>query len=263
MKSVDLKIALLLALICFIGGLFVLPYQLDLLQKMMPEEYEVLIKTMPFPTGVLQIISALQLAIISFIVAFTGIKIARKTGFSLNVIDSIFNKGRVKFDKNGALLAVLFGCITALMLAGTDRFHYQNRIPLIGETEPEFSWIGLMVGVFYGGVFEELLMRLFFMSLLIWLFMKVVKRSKEQLASVYYWIAITIAAGLFAAGHLPTTELLFGELTMELIIRCFLLNGIGGLFFGYLYWKKGFEYAILAHMISHVSLQLIFIPFFY
>ncbi|WP_191562229.1 hypothetical protein [Metabacillus idriensis] len=48
-----------------------------------------------------------------------------------------------------------------------------------------------------------------------------------------------------------------------ILVRCFLLNGIGGLFFGYLYWKKGFEYAVLSHMFAHISLQLLFIPLFY
>ncbi|MFS1511603.1 CPBP family intramembrane glutamic endopeptidase [Chengkuizengella sp. SCS-71B] len=139
------------------------------------------------------------------------------------------------------------------------KYHYSYHLFVF----PEFSFLGLLVGVLYGGVFEEILLRLFFMSLLIWIFQKIFKRNKGYLSNKYYWIAIVISAALFAAGHLPATEMLFGELTTNLIFRCFLLNGIGGLLFGYLYWKKGFEYVVLAHMVSHISLQLLFIPLFY
>ena len=134
---------------------------------------------------------------------------------------------------------------------------------MIGENTPEFSYWGLLVGILYGGVFEEILLRLFFMSLLIWVFLKVFKRTIENLSSKVYWIAIFISSAFFAAGHLPATEMFFGELTTILIVRSFLLNGIGGLFFGYLYWKKGLEYAILSHVFCHFSSQLIFIPIFY
>ncbi len=157
----------------------------------------------------------------------------------------------------------MFGVISAFLITGADRFYYQYQVELIAKSNPEFSLLGLLAGVLYGGVFEEVLMRLFFMSLLIWIIMKVLRKDKESLNSVFYWIAIIIAAALFAAGHLPATEVLFGELTTTLIIRSFMFNGISGLFFGFLYWKKGFEYGVLSHMFAHIALQLIFIPLFY
>jgi membrane protease YdiL (CAAX protease family) len=218
---------------------------------------------MPFPMNVLLILTSLQFFVISFIFSFIGIKLARRTGLSLNILNSLFSKGKVVLNKKVTLLSVVSGIIVALIIAGADRFYYQYQIPLIGESKPEFSLLGLIAAILYGGVFEEILLRLFFISLLIWVFLKIFKRNKENISSKFYWIAIFISSALFAAGHLPATEMFFGELTTTLIIRCFLLNGIGGLFFGYLYWKKGFEYAILAHMFAHISLQLIFIPLFY
>jgi membrane protease YdiL (CAAX protease family) len=88
-------------------------------------------------------------------------------------------------------------------------------------------------------------------------------RKRQQLPKSYIWAAIIIASLVFAAGHLPFTSMVFGDLTGMVLFRCFLLNGIGGLFFGYLYWKKGFEYAIVSHMFAHISMQLLFIPLFY
>ena len=61
---------------------------------------------------------------------------------------------------------------------------------------------------------------------------------------------------LFAAGHLPATVALFGELTPLLVLRCFLLNGVAGLCFGYLYRKYGLAYAMCCHMGFHVFFKL-------
>jgi len=38
------------------------------------------------------------------------------------------------------------------------------------------------------------------------------------------------------------------------------LNGIGGIIFGWLYWKKGLESAMISHFSADIVLQVIF-PF--
>ncbi|RHW34760.1 CPBP family intramembrane metalloprotease [Lysinibacillus yapensis] len=263
MKKSDWKVALLLSLICLVGGLLVVPYQLTSLQKTFPEQYELLVETMPLPYTALLLLTGFQLAVISFVLAFIGVKLARKAGFSLDVLYSLFNKEKVRFDRKGVMLSILFGVIAGFVIIGGDRFYFQYQIAIMRETEPSFSLLGLVTGVFYGGVFEEILMRLVAMSLLVWIFKLIFQRQQSNLAPVFYWIAIVIASVLFAAGHLPATSAVFGDLTVDVVVRCFLLNGIGGLFFGYLYWKKGFEYAIIAHMFTHISMQLLFIPLFY
>ncbi|WP_428911481.1 CPBP family glutamic-type intramembrane protease [Niallia sp. Krafla_26] len=265
MKKIDLKIALLLATICFAGGLLLVPYQLDTLRLMNgPVDYAKIIGEIPLPISVLTLISAVQLSIISFILAFLGLKVARKTGFSFSILESILKKGKkVVFHGKSIWLSVLFGAITGFILAGADKFYFQNLIPKLANSEPEISLLGLFAGVLYGGVFEEILMRLLFMSLLVWGLQKVFNRNKEKNDGWIYWFSNFIAAIAFAAGHLPATKMFFGELTGILILRCFLINGIGGIFWGFLYWKKGLEYAIISHMFAHITMQLLFIPLFY
>ncbi|MFC7687462.1 type II CAAX prenyl endopeptidase Rce1 family protein [Ureibacillus sp. GCM10028918] len=263
MKKVDLKISLFLAVICLIGGLFVLPYQIEILQDTLPQEYERLLETMPIPYSLLLVASSVQISVIAFVLSFIGIKLARKTGFSLKLLDAFFQKEKIKVEARIVLLSVLLGLIAAFVLVVMDRFYFQNKIEILGELQTGFSLMGLLAGIFYGGVFEEIMLRLFFMSMLVWIMMKLFKRNKKRLPDIYYWIALMIASFMFAAGHLPATKMMFGELTPLLIVRCFLLNGIGGIFFGYLYWKKGFEYAVIAHMFTHISLQLLITPLFY
>ena len=73
------------------------------------------------------------------------------------------------------------------------------------------------------------------------------------------WLANVIVAILFGLGHLPATMLLF-PLTPLVIARAIILNGLAGLAFGYLYWTRGLESAMLAHfsgdMILIVSTRL-------
>ena len=68
------------------------------------------------------------------------------------------------------------------------------------------------------------------------------------------------SALLFAAGHLPANDMMFG-LTPVIVLRCMLLNGVFGLAFGWLYRKFGLRYAMIAHGGCHVVSKLIWILF--
>ncbi len=263
MKKLDVKISLFLAAFCFVAGILILPYQLEVFQTTSPALYNEILESLPMSISLVSILVGLQLFIAAFILSFIGIKLARKTGFSFNILEAIFTKGKVVINKKATYLAMIGGIFLGFIIVGSDRFYFQNQIPILAENTPEFSLMGLMAGVFYGGVFEEILMRLFLMSLVVWLSMKIFRRTKEQLSSKIYWVAIILTSLAFGVGHLPATEMMYGELTIILLIRGLLLNGIGGLIFGYLYWKKGLEYAIVSHMFAHISMQLMFIPLFY
>ena len=142
----------------------------EILEKTLPKQFEEIMATMPIPFTTLLIVSALQIMVISFIFAFLGIKMARRTNFSIKVLDSLFSEGRININGKGALYAVIFGIIVGFLIVGVDRFYYQYQIPIINESEPSFSLLGLLAGVLYGGVFEEVLLRLFAMSLLVLIF---------------------------------------------------------------------------------------------
>ncbi|WP_054636078.1 CPBP family intramembrane metalloprotease [Thalassobacillus sp. C254] len=47
------------------------------------------------------------------------------------------------------------------------------------------------------------------------------------------------------------------EMTAVVFLRMMLLNGAGGLVFGWLFWKKGLETAITAHMMTHVTIGVV------
>ena len=109
-------------------------------------------------------------------------------------------------------------------------------------------------------VLEEVMLRLFWMSLVAFLLWKLFAKNEEKPTVAILMIANVVAAILFAAGHLPATLMMIGSSPMVLI-RCFLLNGGFGLLFGYLYRKHGLRYAMLAHGGCHIVSKLIWILF--
>jgi membrane protease YdiL (CAAX protease family) len=112
---------------------------------------------------------------------------------------------------------------------------------------------GLLVGVFYGGILEELLLRWGFMSLLVWIGWRVVQRGQGTPRPWLVWTAIVLAALLFGIGHLPALAALV-EPTPLLIVRTVLLNALGGVIFGWLFWRRSLEVAMVAHAAFHVGL---------
>ena len=118
----------------------------------------------------------------------------------------------------------------------------------------------VLASVTYGAVIEEVMLRLFWMSLVAFILFKLFGREQERPATWMLVVSNVICALLFAAGHLPATFLLLGNSPL-IIFRCFLLNGLFGLLFGWLYRKFGLRYAMLAHGGCHVISKLIWILF--
>ena len=65
---------------------------------------------------------------------------------------------------------------------------------------------------------------------------------------------------VFGAGHLPMAAKLV-PLTAGVVARVVAYNALAGLVFGWLYWKRGLEHAMLAHfsadLVLHVAAPLI------
>jgi len=70
------------------------------------------------------------------------------------------------------------------------------------------------------------------------------------------WLAIVLAAVIFGAGHLPAVMSLTA-LTPLVIVRTIVLNAVGGIIFGWLYWKKGLESAMISHFSADIVLHVI------
>jgi len=165
----------------------------------------------------------------------------------------------VRFEVKPLMAAIGTALFVGLLLC-TDLFYFRNHIPQVAamyQEKPSFAY--WMASVLYGGVIEEVLLRLFTMSLIAFLAWKLFFRREANPPTGVIIAANIIAALLFAAGHLPSTMQMFGEITPMLLLRCFLLNGFAGLIFGYLYRKYGIQYSMLAHAGAHIVWKIIWI----
>lgn len=245
-KNKDMKLSLAFSLIGLVAGFLTGLYQASILSEELNQQILAQVGSME----TMLLIAAAQGAVYSFLSAFIGLKLARKVNLKLNF----------KFDRNALMLALLTGLAVAFIIAGSDRFIFAEYLPA-QSAHYVFSPIYLMTGIVYGGIVEELMLRLLVMSLLVLILWKVFAKAKDNEA-IPDWVYITaavLAAGLFAAGHLPITAQTLG-LSAPIVIRCFVLNGLGGIGFGYLYWKKGLAYSICAHASTHVFMQVAFMP---
>ena len=71
-----------------------------------------------------------------------------------------------------------------------------------------------------------------------------------------FWGAIAVAALLFGAGHLPAAAKIWG-LEDIVVVRTIALNAIAGIAFGWLYWKRGIEMAMLGHFSADIVLHVL------
>lgn len=118
------------------------------------------------------------------------------------------------------------------------------------------AWQGFLAS-FYGGINEEVLSRLFIMSLLLWIFSKIGKKKEGKTTELTAWLAIVITAIIFGLMHLPSTATLI-PITPFIIARSIILNDVAGVIFGWLYWKKGLESAMISHFTADIIIYGIF-----
>lgn len=127
--------------------------------------------------------------------------------------------------------------------------------PLLPETFLALSEnlkLTLAARFLYGGFTEEILLRFGLMTLLVWIIAKISKKTTNGV----YWTGILIAALLFAFGHFPVAYQAMDNPPFLLLTYILIGNAVGGIIFGWLYWKKGLESAFLAHMVTHLFLLL-------
>ena len=164
-----------------------------------------------------------------------------------------------KIDKKAILVTTIVTIIGALILFPGDRLIFGSMNSWVLEQYTTKPTIYKMIGgLLVGGIIEEVMMRLFFMSLVVFVISKILK--KKEIPITVFIIANILASLLFAAGHLPSTATMT-TLTPVIIFRCFLFNGGLGIAFGYLYRKYNIRYAMISHGLTHLIADILMFIF--
>ena len=242
------KTLLFFTVIGFVGGFGVGLYLLDAYPAEMTQQ----MLSQGMTPMLLALITAVQSALYGLVLGAAGIRLAEKTGLWRN---------ERTIGGKPLLWAIAVSLIVGMSLILPDVLYFGKYVPAIAESYAVKPTIPYLVAtVTYGAVIEEVMLRLFWMSLIAFALWKLFQRKRELPSSAVLASANIIAALLFAAGHLPTTFVTLGDSPL-IILRCFLLNGVFGLAFGWLYRKYGLRYAMIAHGGCHVVSKLIWIVF--
>lgn len=222
------------------AGYLVIRYQLDMYDD---ATREMLLAQAGSMENVL-LVGTMQSVLYGAVCGFAGYILADKLGLMRPI----------RFEK-APLLRTLAVSVALGLLFSLDYWTFGNWLPgtaVRDSAAAGLTGFGWSSAILYGGVMEEIMMRLFLMSLLAWLCWKLFFRRAERPPAGVITAANVLAALLFAAGHLPLTVNIFGALTPLILVRCFLLNGGFGLVFGQLYRKYGIQYAIVSHALLHI-----------
>lgn len=218
---------------------------------------------LPLPLPLLFAAGLVQQAVLVVLLTCVGVFLARKIGLGAPLLE-----GWLAGNRPGSLpwstlrLPVLLGAAVGIVLSLLLFFWLLPRLPQLPLATAAGIPAWQRIGACFGGIVEELLTRLFLMSLLAWLLGKVWRGADGRPGAPAMWLAIVLAAVLFGLGHLPSTSL-FLTITPLVVTAALLLNGIAGVAFGWLYWRRGIEAAMAAHFSCNILVWVItpaFVP---
>jgi hypothetical protein len=141
--------------------------------------------------------------------------------------------------------------VAAVLLAHTQ---VVTSHPAVAASMLAFE-IPLVSKLLYGGIVEELLLRWGLMSLLAWVAWRLAGRPAPVPGWVYGF-GLTATSLLFAVGHLPALYLLVPAAPGWLLASALGGNLAAGLVFGWLFWRRGLEAAMVAHALAHLLATL-------
>lgn len=255
------KVFLVLWVAAILGVIAAVPYTLTLQAGLLART------SLPMPLEILIPLQILQNAVLFAVIVGGGMFLAYRVGLGAPILEAFFAGEPIAARVKALWLpAVSLGVIAAVVIIILDAFVFAplmktqispsapaNAVTL-GTPPP--AWQGFLVS-FYGGIDEEILMRLFLLSLLAFFGRFVSRTAEGQPTQIVLWVANVLVAIIFGLGHLPITSAVV-TITPLVVARAIVLNGLGGLVFGYLYFKRGLESAMLSHFSADIVLHVIF-----
>jgi hypothetical protein len=264
-RSYNWRLLIILVILILVSVILITPYSLSLQANSLKTA------VLPLPLTILLPIQWLETTVLYGIVAAIGLFIAGRIGLGLPFLES-WLAGKPDWVRVRKFVwpAVIAGGLVGIAIVALDSGVFA---PLLIEdlkqsglnasqapipTPP--AWQGFLAS-FYGGITEEILLRLFVLSLLAWIGRFVNRTPEGRPGPGALWTANVLAAILFGLGHLPVTIAAGLPLDALVITRAIVLNGLGGIVFGWFYWTFGLESAMISHftgdMVLHVILPLL------
>ena len=147
-------------------------------------------------------------------------------------------------------LAPLLGVIIVLVIGGVDLLLFRGitvqRLTDLGSHPPVAARVFVC---FYGSVLEELMFRVFLATLVAWLTYLGLSLFIAQPKLAAQWLGTLVAAAVTGLWwHLG------GRYDVFTIARVLTVNMVAGVAYGWLYWSKGLEVAMMTHTVVYLCL---------
>lgn len=244
----DAAIAATWGVLAGLSAVAVLPYLLQLNPALAGKI------ALPFPLFAL--LQGVQAFVLLGLLSFLGLRMGHRPGLGSPLLQDLLARRKPAWRELQPLRAIVLGVLAAGAVIACslllDPLLPEPLQPVADAGAGRSAFTGLLAS-FYGGIAEELQMRLFVMTLLVWL---ATGFGRRQAHPAVFWAAIVAAAVLFGLGHLPAAAKLWG-LGEIVVVRTIVLNAIAGIAFGWLYWKRGIEMAMLGHFSADIVLHVL------
>lgn len=239
------RVAAVWALLSMVGVLLAMPFLLTLVDGLEPQ------KRPPLP--LLMIGSVLQTGIISFFLSWIGTAAGRRLGVGSPIVEAYLSKQPVRFGKTLAW-AALWGALGGLSVIALDAV-FAPLMPAALRSLPQPTPFEGLLASFYGGISEEVLIRLGATTLFAWLVAKVVGFEGRP-RTISLTSGVILGALLFGIGHLPLAFTIW-PVSSVVVARILLLNALVGIVAGIVYVCRGLEHAVVLHFTADVVLYVL------
>ncbi|WP_371378218.1 CPBP family intramembrane glutamic endopeptidase [Thalassotalea aquiviva] len=209
---------------------------------------------LPMPLIAIQLISTVQSSVLLLIMLVLGFIFSQKVDLKAPVIFAFVESKNVLSALKPQLKPSIIGGVAGgvLILLFYALMHPYLPAEFLSSAEQlVLPWYSKLL---YGGITEELLLRWGLMSFIVWLSYRFTQPKGADIGTHNYVLAIILSALIFGIAHLPVAFALSSEITVPLISYIILGNAGFGFIAGFLFWKKGLECAILAHMVAHLTM---------
>lgn len=215
---------------------------------------------LPLPLIAVKLLNLISPTLLLSIAVLVGVNLASKVGLSAPFTEALASGSQAPISAiKPQVIPGLVGGIFGGVALSTLYFLWRSSLPIdfVAQAEALSKNTPLLTRILYGGITEEILMRWGFMSILVWAAWRVLQKAQGSPDAMYVALAIGISAIVFGLGHLPLAFTLSSQATASLVAYIIVGNAFFGLIAGYLYWQKGLEAAIIAHVTVHLAMTII------
>ncbi|GAB6139065.1 CPBP family glutamic-type intramembrane protease [Halanaerobaculum tunisiense] len=205
---------------------------------------------LPTSKSILAVVNFSIMLIIYGGLGYIGLRLAKKIGFAEVWDVEVSNRERFLIP---TLIGVGNGIIFIIVDIIFSKINSFGYLP-----HPVFPTSAVASAT--AGIGEEIVFRLFFISFWVWLISDLLLRKKWE--TKIFWI-VTIFSGIaFTVSHLPSIMFLTGvnsisQLSLNLIIELFIINGLLSVFAAYYFKRYGFLAAVGIHFWADIVFHVL------